>query len=59
MGAALGKLITRFKVLSCADGTMRVIPTWRRKVRNSALPPGLLTRMHVAAEIERLLNGKG
>lgn len=32
-------------VYSCADGTLRLEPTWRKQFDK----PGMLTRMHVAA----------
>ena len=36
---------------SCADGTLRVEPTWRKRFRR----PGVMTRMHTAYMMQAVL----
>lgn len=49
----VSKIITRFRVQSCADGTMKVTPTFKRGYGK----PGVLTRMYLAGRIQDRLNG--
>lgn len=43
-------------VYSCADGTLRVEPTWAKRFRShGALGPGMFTRMHSAYLVESLM----
>lgn len=49
-----------YKVNSCANGEVRMHPQWpqyRPWTAKTGGGPGLLTRLSLAAEIERLLNG--
>ena len=45
-------IVLRFKVLSCANGTFRIEPVYKRKYQR----PGLMTRLYLAEQIQRLLN---
>lgn len=38
-------------VYSCADGTLRIEPTWRKRFNR----PGMLTRMHTAYAVQAVL----
>ncbi len=40
------------RVLSCADGTIKIVPKWR-------CPKGLLTRMYAAELVADLMDLKG
>lgn len=51
---ALKRLWSGWSVHSCADGTLRIKPTWRKQY----LKPGLLTRLYSAAMVEDVINGK-
>ena len=53
----LKREIKRFKVDSCADGTLLIMPHYRSKpIERGSTPIGITTRMAIAAEIQRLLN---
>ena len=56
--SALASLFSRVVVKSCADGTMRVEPVWKRKLRKTHLPPGVFTRMSAAKELEKVINAR-
>lgn len=43
------------KVLSCADGSIRIEPKYRRKYRK----PGVITRMYLARMVADCLNIRG
>jgi len=47
----LRQLWSSVAVYSCADGTLRIEPTWRKKFRQ----PGFLTRGHSAYMVQALL----
>ena len=51
---ALRTLWSSVKVQSCADGTLRIAPRWRKKFRDH----GVLTRMHAALQLQDHLNGQ-
>ena len=47
------------KVESCADGSVRIVPTYREAAKwrkLGALGPGLFTRMHAAQCVEDVLD---
>ena len=46
----LRKLWSSVAIYSCADGTLRIEPTWRKTFNR----PGMLTRMHSAYLMEAL-----
>ena len=48
---ALRSLWSSVAVYSCADGTLRVEPAWRKRFNK----PGVLTRMHTAYMLQALL----
>ena len=55
--------IDSFKVESCSDGSLRVYPAWTEHATfepdspgEPRLPPGLLSRTWIAAQVERVLN---
>ena len=53
----LKREIKRFKVDSCADGTLLIMPHYRSQpIERGARPIGVMTRILIAEEIERLLN---
>ena len=53
----LKREIKLFKVDSCADGTLLIMPHYRSVlIERGAEPIGLTTRLAIAAEIQRLLN---
>jgi hypothetical protein len=55
----LRRRMTRVKIESCADGTLRVTPVWRRGYAFGPHKiPGVFTRMGVAGELERMLNAR-
>ena len=57
MSKLLKREIKRFKVDSFADGTLLIMPHYRSQpIERGATRLGLLTRMVIAAEIQRLLN---
>ena len=47
-------LWSKVKVQSCADGTFRILPVWRKKYRR----PGVLTRMYAASQAEQVIRGE-
>lgn len=57
MKSNLRKLIKSYKVKSLANGWMQVEPQYiDEPIEEGATPIGVLTRLSVAAEIERILN---
>lgn len=48
---AMRTLWSAVAVYSCADGTLKIEPTWRKKFRN----PGVITRMHSAYMVQCVL----
>jgi hypothetical protein len=49
-----------YRVESCADGTLRVEPDWPQFPKytdEEGGGPGLFSRMNLAGDIERFLNG--
>ena len=57
MSKLLKREIKRFKVDSCADGTLFIMPHYRSEpIDRGVKPIGLVTRRAIAAEIQRLLN---
>ena len=54
----LQRRMSSVKIVSCADGSMRLTPKWRYSWTRNRLGPGLFTRMGTAAELERLINGR-
>jgi hypothetical protein len=52
------KAIGPYQVLFCANGELRVVPTWgQRDLSDDYAGPGMFARQRLAEEIERLLNG--
>lgn len=47
-------IVTRFSVKSCANNTYLVTP----RMKKGFTRPGVLSRLHMAALIEKRLNGK-
>ena len=47
----LRSLWSSVAVYSCADGTLKIEPTWRKRFCR----PGMLTRMHSAYAVESIL----
>ena len=47
----LRRLWSSVAVYSCADGTLRIEPTWSKRFKR----PGVLTRMHSAYLVECVL----
>ena len=57
MSKLLKREVRRFEVKSLSNGCMLIVPFYRAKPINShAIPVGVITRMAIAAEIQRLLN---
>lgn len=50
----LKRMWSKWKVLSQSDGTMLIVPTWRKHFSR----PGVLTRMYSAAMVDDVLTGK-
>ena len=48
----LRPLWVRVRALSCADGTIRIEPTWRKEMKR----PGVLTRLAAAQRVQNLIN---
>lgn len=52
----LRRLWSAVAVYSCADGTLRIEPTWDKRYRShGALGPGMFSRMHSAYLVESVL----
>ena len=57
MSKLLKREVKRFEVKSLASGVMMVEPTYHTKpIEPGATPVGVMIRLTIAAEIERLLN---
>ena len=57
MSKLLKREVKRFVVNSIANGDMLIEPVYRNEpIDPSATPVGVITRMAIAAEIQRLLN---